>query len=148
MGHTFRPEEGRGGDAMEGKFCYGRTDVLCDSAQRRGEHDLVVPRVWDFPQDGITRSWSALSVGATKLPTSARAALKAIQNAGNKAFQSMRFRFVSQVLRWHIAYSECKVRAGSMLTILIVGVRAARLEHKMIIKDVRHMIHGSSGLIP
>ena len=24
---------------------YGRTDAFCDSAQRRGEHDLVVPRV-------------------------------------------------------------------------------------------------------
>src|SRR5262249_26834372 len=53
MGYTFRPEEGRGGDAMEGKFCDGRTDAFRDSAQGRGKHGLVVPRVWNFTQDRI-----------------------------------------------------------------------------------------------
>src|SRR5215813_1964767 len=53
MGYTFRPEEGRGGDAMEGKFCDGRTDAFRDSAQGRGKYGLVVPRVWNFTQDRI-----------------------------------------------------------------------------------------------
>src|SRR5215813_3894623 len=38
---------------MEGKFCDGRTDAFRDSAQGRGKHGLVVPRVWNFTQDRI-----------------------------------------------------------------------------------------------
>src|ERR1700756_4031383 len=53
MGYTFRPEEGRGGDAMEGKFCYGRTNALCDPAQGRGKYGLPVSRVRHFEEDRL-----------------------------------------------------------------------------------------------
>ena len=46
------------------------------------------------------------------------------------------------------AYSECKVRAGSILTILMVGAKAAMPAHKTIITDVKQIIQGSSGLMP
>ena len=33
---------------MEGKFCYGRTNALCDSAPGWREHGFAVPRVRDL----------------------------------------------------------------------------------------------------
>src|SRR5215471_4876992 len=53
MGYTFRPEEGRGGDAMEGKFCDRRTDALSNPDQGRGEYGLTVPCVFYHAEDGI-----------------------------------------------------------------------------------------------
>src|SRR5665213_3372823 len=40
-------------DAMEGKFCYGRTDALRDSVAGRGKHGFPVPGVWDLTQDRL-----------------------------------------------------------------------------------------------
>jgi hypothetical protein len=41
MGYTFLPfKEAGGGDAMEGKFCYGRANAVCDSVQGWREHGL------------------------------------------------------------------------------------------------------------
>jgi hypothetical protein len=40
------------GDAMEGKFCDGRTDTLRDSVEGRGEYGLPVQRVRDSPKTG------------------------------------------------------------------------------------------------
>ena len=37
MGYTFSPGRGREVEAMEGKFCYGRTHTFRDSARRRRE---------------------------------------------------------------------------------------------------------------
>src|SRR5580658_10336435 len=53
MGYTFSPGRGREWDAMEGKFCYGRTHTIRDSAQGRRKHGRAVPRVSDFPQNRL-----------------------------------------------------------------------------------------------
>ena len=45
MGYTFWPQGGGEEDAMEGEFYDGRTDEVCDSAQRRRDNGFAVSRV-------------------------------------------------------------------------------------------------------
>jgi hypothetical protein len=37
---------------MEGKLCYGRTNAIRDSTQRRGEYGFPVPRVQHLKKTG------------------------------------------------------------------------------------------------
>src|SRR5262249_43693675 len=53
MGYTFRPEGGGEEDAMEGEFCNGPTDAVCDPAQRRGDDGFAVPGVRHLTQDWL-----------------------------------------------------------------------------------------------
>jgi hypothetical protein len=50
---------------MEGKISYGRTDALCDSAQRR-ESITSLCRELGYPVLRDTRSWSVLSIAVWK----------------------------------------------------------------------------------
>ncbi len=42
MGYTFRLLREARGNAVEGEFCYGRTNALCYPDQRRGKHGFLV----------------------------------------------------------------------------------------------------------
>src|SRR6185436_9395653 len=44
-GLHFSARRGRRGDAMEGEFCDGRTDAVCDPAQGWGDNGFAVPGV-------------------------------------------------------------------------------------------------------
>jgi hypothetical protein len=67
MGYTFSPGRGREWDAMEGKFCYGRTHTIRDSAQRRGEHGRAVPRWYKTEKAEISKLEKGKRLAANKV---------------------------------------------------------------------------------
>src|SRR5580704_3775210 len=67
MGYTFSPGRGREWDAMEGKFCYGRTHTIRDLAQRRGEHGRAVPRWYKTEKAEISKLEKGKRLAANKV---------------------------------------------------------------------------------
>jgi hypothetical protein len=52
---------------MEGKFCYGRTHTIRDSAQRRGEHGRAVPRWYKTEKAEISKLEKGKRLAANKV---------------------------------------------------------------------------------
>src|SRR5262249_33908020 len=68
MGYTFRPEGGGEEDAMEGGFCRGRTNAVCDPAQGWGDDGVAVSGVRHLSQDrykifGVSQQWGREGLG-------------------------------------------------------------------------------------